>query len=106
MKHQLRPDDIMARLGGDEFAVLLHNAATHEEIQSVITRLDACFSNPFQIDGNQIRGAASFGVALFPVDGNTQDSLLNSADAAMYVAKHQRRARQSNHDGAGLEFTR
>jgi diguanylate cyclase (GGDEF)-like protein len=106
MKHQLRPNDIMARLGGDEFAVLLHNATTHEEIRSVVARLESCFSNPFQIDGNQIRGAASFGVALFPIDGSTEDSLLNSADAAMYVAKHQRRARQSNHDGADLEFTR
>ena len=106
MKHQIRPGDIMARLGGDEFAVLIQDAARHEDIHSVVARLDACFSNPFEIDGNQIRGAASFGVSLFPVDGNTQDSLLNSADAAMYVAKHQRRARQSKHDGAGFEFTR
>ena len=106
MKHQLRPDDIMARLGGDEFAVLLHNATTHEEIHSVVARLDGCFSNPFQVDGNQIVGAASFGVALFPIDGGTQDSLLNSADAAMYVAKHQRRARQTDRDGLGMEFTR
>jgi GGDEF domain-containing protein len=45
-------------------------------------------------------------VALFPVDGSTQDSLLNSADAAMYVAKHQRRGRQSNPNGANLEVTR
>jgi len=106
MKHQLRPGDVMARLGGDEFAVLMQDASTHEDIQSVVARLEVCFSNPFQIDGNQIHGAASFGVALFPVDGSTQDSLLNSADAAMYVAKYQRRARQSNHDGADIEFTR
>lgn len=106
MKHQLRPTDIMARLGGDEFAVLIQDAAVHEDIHSVVARLDSCFSNPFRIDDNLIRGAASFGVALFPVDGSTQDSLLNSADAAMYVAKHQRRARQSNPDGADVEFTR
>src|SRR6185503_11792982 len=106
MRHQLRPNDVMARLGGDEFAVRMQDASTHEDIQSVVARLEGCFSNPFQIDGNQIRGAASFGVALFPIDGGTQDSLLNSADAAMYVAKHQSRARQSNQDGADLEFTR
>ena len=106
MKHQLRPNDVMARLGGDEFAVLIEDAAEHEDIHSVVARLDSCFSNPFRIDDNLIRGAASFGVALFPVDGSTQDSLLNSADAAMYVAKHQRRARQPNPDDADLEFTR
>jgi len=106
MRHQLRPNDVMARLGGDEFAVLLHHAVSHEEIHAVVARLEGCFSNPFQVDENQIRGAASFGIALFPVDGNTQDSLLNSADAAMYVAKHQRRAGQKHHDGAGVEFMR
>jgi diguanylate cyclase (GGDEF)-like protein len=106
MRHQLRPNDVMARVGGDEFAVLIQDAATHEDIHSVVARLDGCFSNPFRIDANLIHGAASFGVALFPVDGNTQDSLLNSADAAMYVAKHQRRALQSNHDDADIEFTR
>ncbi|WP_162601909.1 GGDEF domain-containing protein [Occallatibacter savannae] len=106
MKHQLRPSDVMARLGGDEFAVLIGDAASHQDIRSVVDRLEGCFSNPFQIEGNLIMGAASFGVALFPVDGNTQDSLLNSADAAMYVAKHQRRTGQSDHDDAGVEFTR
>jgi diguanylate cyclase (GGDEF)-like protein len=105
MRHQLRPQDVMARLGGDEFAVVIQDAATHEDIHSVVARLDACFNNPFAIDGNQILGAASFGVALFPVDGSTQDSLLNSADAAMYVAKHQRRTRHLKHDGADVEFT-
>lgn len=102
MKHQLRPNDVMARLGGDEFAALIQDATTHEDIHSVVSRLEACFNNPFQIDGNQIRGAASFGIALFPVDGSTQDSLLNSADAAMYVEKHQRRTGRR----ADVEFTR
>lgn len=105
MKHQLRPQDVMARLGGDEFAVLIKDAAKHEDIHSVVARLESCFSHPFQIDGNQIRGAASFGVALFPVDGNTQDSLLNSADAAMYVEKHQRRSRQPNRNQADAQVS-
>jgi len=105
MKHQLRPIDVMARIGGDEFAVLVQDADAHQDVHSVVARLESCFSNPFQIEGNLIDGAASFGVALFPVDGNTQDSLLNSADAAMYIAKHQRRSRNPKHDGAGFEFT-
>lgn len=105
MKHQLRPADVMARLGGDEFAVLIQDAATHQDIHSVVARLESCFAHPFQIDGNLIQGAASFGIALFPVDGSTQDSLLNSADAAMYVAKYQRRAQHSRHNDAGFEFT-
>lgn len=105
MQHQLRPTDVMARIGGDEFAVIIQDADAHQDVHSVVARLESCFSNPFQIEDNLIHGAASFGVALFPVDGNTQDGLLNSADAAMYIAKHQRRARHPKHDGADLEFT-
>jgi GGDEF domain-containing protein len=37
-----------------------------------------------------IRGSASVGIALYPEDGGTKDSLLSAADAAMYVTKHTR----------------
>ena len=106
MEHMLRPNDLMARLGGDEFAVLIHDATRHEEVYNVVARLESCFSNPFTIDGNQILGAASFGVALFPADGSTQDNLLNSADAAMYVAKQERRARQRENACADVRLGR
>ena len=107
MKHQLRPTDLMARLGGDEFAVLVPRVARHEDVQAVVTRLESCFSNPFAIDGNQLHGSASFGVALFPLDGSTPDSLLNSADAAMYVAKHdKRRATRVDTRGSHFEIIR
>jgi diguanylate cyclase (GGDEF)-like protein len=91
LKHQLRPTDMMARLGGDEFVVVVPKVRSHEEIQMVVDRLKDCFRNPFAIEEDQLCGSASFGVALFPLDGATQDSLLNSADAAMYVAKHEKR---------------
>jgi len=35
-----------------------------------------------------LHGAASVGIAVYPEDGTTRDSLLSAADAAMYVAKH------------------
>jgi len=76
-------------------------------VQAVVTRLESCFSNPFAIDGNQLHGSASFGVALFPLDGSTPDSLLNSADAAMYVAKHdKRRATRVDTRGSHFEIIR
>jgi len=98
MKHQLRPNDLMARLGGDEFAVIVRSATTYEDVHAIVSRLENCFLDPFTIEGNQLRGAASFGIALYPVDANTQDGLLNSADAAMYVSKHERRERQRKND--------
>lgn len=107
MKHQLRPSDMMARLGGDEFAVLIPKVARHEDVKTLVTRLESCFNNPFAIDGNQLHGSASFGIALFPLDGSTADSLLNSADAAMYVAKHDKRqAARAETNGVRLEIIR
>ena len=38
-----------------------------------------------------LQSSASFGIALYPEDGATEDSLLNTADAAMYAAKNSRR---------------
>lgn len=88
MKHQIRPDDMLARLGGDEFAVLVPSAISRVHLEEIARRLERCLASPFAIDDVKLTGSASFGVALYPEDGTTKDSLLNAADAAMYVAKH------------------
>jgi diguanylate cyclase (GGDEF)-like protein len=92
MKRQLRPGDLLARLGGDEFGTLvpvLHNRTDVEEIAS---RLERCFDELFEVESHLLRGSASIGIALYPDDAATKDSLLNAADAAMYVAKYARKA--------------
>jgi len=91
MKRQLRGDDILARLGGDEFAALVSVARSRAGIEEIALRLQRCFDAPFEIEGYQLRGAASLGIALYPEDGATKDSLLNAADAAMYVVKNSKR---------------
>jgi diguanylate cyclase (GGDEF)-like protein len=87
MKRQLRPSDLLARLGGDEFAVLVGNVRTQSEVQEVASRLERCFRDQFAIEGYSIQGSVSVGSALFPEDGSDKDSLLSTADAAMYVNK-------------------
>jgi diguanylate cyclase (GGDEF)-like protein len=91
MMRQLRASDVLARLGGDEFAALMPAARTRAEVEEIAQRLEACFKDPFSIDGYVLRGSASFGIALYPEDGATKDSLLSAADASMYVAKHTKR---------------
>jgi diguanylate cyclase (GGDEF)-like protein len=88
MKRQLRGGDILGRLGGDEFAVVVPSAPSREQVQEIASRLQRCFAEPFRVKGHVISGSASIGVALYPEDGSTRDSLLMSADAAMYVQKH------------------
>jgi diguanylate cyclase (GGDEF)-like protein len=88
MKRQLRPGDALARLGGDEFVVLVSEVRNRVEVGEITARLESCFDEPFIGDGYIFHGSASFGIALYPADANSADSLLRAADAAMYVAKH------------------
>ena len=90
MKRQLRSHDSLARLGGDEFAALVAEIHNPAGVQEIAQRLERCLDEPFRIEGYALQGSASVGVAVYPDDGATRDSLLSAADAAMYVAKHTR----------------
>jgi diguanylate cyclase (GGDEF)-like protein len=92
MKRQLRTGDILGRLGGDEFAALVTVVRGRSDVEEIATRLERCFDAPFALEGYVLRGAASVGMAIYPIDGTTSDSLLSAADAAMYSAKNNRRA--------------
>jgi diguanylate cyclase (GGDEF)-like protein len=91
MSHQLLGRDMLARLGGDEFAALvsLHNGLA--DLEKIVARLDHCFDRTFSVGGYQLNGAASIGFALYPQEGDTKDSLLRAADAAMYAVKNRKK---------------
>jgi diguanylate cyclase (GGDEF)-like protein len=91
MKRQLRSHDLLARLGGDEFAALVPVVRSRTEVEEIAQRLERSFDDPFVIDRYTIQGSASVGIALYPEDGSSKDSLLSHADAAMYVAKNSSR---------------
>lgn len=90
MKRQLRPGDVLARLGGDEFAVLIRDMRNRGTAEEVAHRLEHCFDDLFDCDGVDVQGSASIGIAMYPADGSTKDSLLSAADASMYVVKQTR----------------
>jgi len=84
----VRTTDLAVRLGGDEFALVFSNSSCDE--QDVVRRLQVIrseVSRPVEIEGLRIRATCSMGVAFFPQDGEEPDTLLASADAAMYRAK-------------------
>jgi diguanylate cyclase (GGDEF)-like protein len=101
MKRQLRSGDMLARLGGDEFAALMPLIGSRSDAEEIALRLEHCFDDPFEVEGYLLRGSASVGIALYPEDGTTKDSLLSAADAAMYVAKH---TRLPGGDALGVSF--
>ena len=103
MKRQLRPGDLLARLGGDEFGTLVPVLHNRDDVEAIASRLERCFDELFEVESHLLRGSASIGIALYPDDAATTDSLLNAADAAMYVAKYARKA--SSKSSAGQPVT-
>jgi diguanylate cyclase (GGDEF)-like protein len=91
MKLQLRGADMLARLGGDEFAALVSVVHSRKDVEEIACGLEHCFDDPFLLEEFVLSGEASIGIALYPENGVTNDSLLNAADAAMYQAKNRKR---------------
>lgn len=88
MKNQLRAQDVLGRLGGDEFAAIVRVVRSRADLAEIAERLERSFDEPFALESFSIRGTASVGIAVYPEDGTTRDSLLSAADAAMYVSKN------------------
>jgi diguanylate cyclase (GGDEF)-like protein/PAS domain S-box-containing protein len=81
------PDrSLVARLGGDEFAVVTFPANT-STAQNVAEAIAAALQPPITVDDMTIQAGASTGIAMFPADGDSAQSLMRRADAAMYEAK-------------------
>ena len=91
VKRQLRAMDMLARIGGDEFGVILPNIRNRAEAEEVARRVERCVSPVFFVEGYRIHGSTSIGTAIYPEDGETKDTILSAADAAMYVNKKVRR---------------
>jgi diguanylate cyclase (GGDEF)-like protein len=81
----------LARLGGDEFAILLPAVASAEACGDVAQRILSRLSEPFEAAGHRVAGAASIGIALFQQDAQDAETLMKSADTALYHAKERGR---------------
>ena len=90
---QVRERDTVARLGGDEFVVVLPNVRNDSIVRNTAERLLANLCEAFTISDTDHYLSASIGVAMFPEDGATVETLLKNADAAMYRAKEAGRGR-------------
>ncbi|MDW5501869.1 cyclic di-GMP phosphodiesterase [Pseudomonas lundensis] len=82
----LDDDQTLARLGGDEFLVLAQQA-DRQMLQHLAQRIIDRLKTPFRIGLIEVYTGCSIGIALCPEHGNDLDSLIRSADTAMYVAK-------------------
>ncbi|MFR8336894.1 MAG: GGDEF domain-containing protein [Eisenbergiella massiliensis] len=72
-------DNPTARIGGDEFVVVCPGSRL-AEIKNMESRLQEVIEKPFYVDGECRQLSLSIGIAVFPEDGNTYDSLMQKAD--------------------------
>lgn len=86
----VRPSDTVARLGGDEFGLLLTQLGASRDAAVVAEKILQAFTRPFRIHAQEVFSTASIGIAVFPADGTSCETLLKNADAAMYQAKEGR----------------
>jgi diguanylate cyclase (GGDEF)-like protein/PAS domain S-box-containing protein len=88
LRRNVRGEDVACRWGGEEFAVLLPEATLEatrvraEELRTVVRELQV----PYQ---DRVLGpvTVSLGVAIFPDQGLSGQSVLRAADAALYQSK-------------------
>jgi diguanylate cyclase (GGDEF)-like protein/hemerythrin-like metal-binding protein len=100
-----REVDTAARIGGDEFALILPGVSDPNDAALVADRLIVALGAPIAIDGGSCSVGASVGIALCPRDGQTIETLVRAADAAMYASKasggnRSRRAEPGKHEGS------
>lgn len=87
LRDNSRSRDLVARLGGDEFGVVAVLDDYPAEASAYAQRLFESLREPFTVQGDELRIAASIGIASFPNDAQTEADLVRLADTAMYQAK-------------------
>jgi diguanylate cyclase (GGDEF)-like protein/PAS domain S-box-containing protein len=89
----VRKVDTVARLGGDEFAILLDGIINLEVAQEIAARIQESLEVPFILEGNEFLTTASIGIAYSELGYESAEDMLRDADAAMYRAKANGKAR-------------
>ena len=78
----------LGRLGGDELAIILEADDAQAGAIELAKRIRATLSAPFSVNSRHVTSTASVGIALYPADAASAETLLQYADMAMYRAKH------------------
>ena len=89
MQATMRKEDVLIRFGGDEFIIaFIPKTENPNEVHHVVDKLLEQLANQIIMQNNLIVSmGASIGIASFPQDGKDIESLMASADTAMYQAK-------------------
>lgn len=87
LSNAIRNSDTLARFGGDEFIILLENILDKNIAATMTKTIIKALKQDFIIENKIVDISCSVGVAIFPDDGNTTDTLITTADKGMYQSK-------------------
>jgi len=91
MQGCLREGDSAARLGGDEFVLNLPFVTGSSDAALVAQKVLNSLNRPFILDDHELHVSGSIGISLYPDDGADVETLMRTADTAMYHAKERGR---------------
>ncbi len=83
----VREEDSVARVGDDEFMLLIMKPSNVGDVTAVARKILLAIAKPMSVDGHEFNITASIGIAFYPQDSGDAESLLKSADGALYQAK-------------------
>lgn len=86
LKATIRPSDTLARMGGDEF-VIVTVVERPGDAATLAQRLGCMLAQPFESGSNRVDIRASIGIAMYPGDASSAQTLMHAADLALYRAK-------------------
>jgi cyclic di-GMP phosphodiesterase Gmr len=91
VQRNVRPGDTLARISGDEFLLLFNPIEGELDLPPLIERIVESLKQPFTIEGVEILTSASVGASVYPLHGDSYETLRRCADSAMYRAKRDRK---------------
>ncbi|WP_315759951.1 putative bifunctional diguanylate cyclase/phosphodiesterase [Sphingomonas sp. Y38-1Y] len=79
--------ELVGRLGGDEFQLIVPDAPAPDALSELARTIIAALSQPYFLAGSSVTIGCSIGIAVAPENGSDSETLIRSADLALYAAK-------------------
>lgn len=86
--NSIRVEDVLSKFDGDSFGVIISDLPKPKFASMVAEKLLTVCAHPLKIDDHEFKITASIGICVYPNDGYSLETLLTSADEALYKAKH------------------
>ena len=89
LKAAVSPEQTLVRLYADDYVVLAVSACTDTAVETQLQGFIDGLSQSYLLDDIQVSTTPAIGVARYPLDGDSEEQLLQAAETALFHAKKQ-----------------